>query len=432
MARVAMLVLNTAHNDTRVQKEAAALSRAGYDVRVFAISKGEHGVGTVIVDGFEITRLSASVPFERFIRSLGRRMMGTGSARTSRTSSRTPDEPPVRPNEAPDRSGTAVGLLRRVALRVYRPMTIAAYARAARAAVQEWSADIVHAHDLNTLAPAARIARSTEAALVYDSHELWRRRNRHGEYRPIARLVELIVERRLIRQCSAVITVSDGISDWLANAYGIPRPTVIRNVPVRTRGRSDHPTTESLAGLSADDRIVLYTGRITSGRGLEVAIDALTKLPKNIHLVMLGFGDQYLETLHQRAAALGVGDRVRQIGPVDSHDVSAVASDADLAVVAGDPICESYLLSLPNKLFEAIQARLPIVASPLPEIRAVVEGRRLGVVYESPERIHEAILSVLEDPGAFSAALETAAQELVWENEELVLVDLYSELPGGA
>ena len=57
----------------------------------------------------------------------------------------------------------------------------------------------------------------------------------------------------------------------------------------------------------------------------------------------------------------------------------------------------NYLLSLPNKLFDFIHVGLPIVASPMVEVRRVVEDNGVGVVIEdvTTDAIARAVSKVL-------------------------------------
>jgi glycosyltransferase involved in cell wall biosynthesis len=321
--------------------------------------------------------------------------------------------------------------IRRRLLILHRPSVFSEFWRASADAAADWNPDVLHAHDLNALPAAFRTRRLCERALpvVYDSHELWRHRNRVTGFHPVGRLFDAIQERRLIRHCDVVITVSAGISRWLQETYRLPssRVEVVRNVPWKQHPASG-PSLRELAGLGRE-RILLYTGRITSGRGLEEAIASLPHLPSELVLVMLGYGDSdYLHGLRQRAEALGVERRLHVVPPVDSEQVPAVAASADLALVAIQPLCLSYRLALPNKLFEAIQAGLPVVATDLPEIAAVVRSFELGELYSpgDAEGFRDAVMRLLENPVRYRVGAAQAAGELCWENEIAVLLKAYA------
>src|SRR5699024_6788085 len=105
----------------------------------------------------------------------------------------------------------------------------------------------------------------------------------------------------------------------------------------------------------------------------------LALLPEHVHLVVLGYGDPaYLAALQRRATALGVAQRMHLVGKVAPHEVAGALADADLSVVFVRPTCLSYEYSLPNKLFEAVHAGIPVAAADLPDTREVVEQYCVG------------------------------------------------------
>lgn len=233
-----------------------------------------------------------------------------------------------------------------------------------------------------------------------------------------------------MRMTDAVITVSPNIAEWLKQRYStMPPAIVLRNVPVRLRA-IEGESLRSLARLT-DERILLYTGRITTGRGLEEAIESLSLLPADVSLVMLGYGDgAYLEGLWLRAERLGVEAKMKLVSPVPSSQVPAVAAGADAALVAIQPVCLSYRFSLPNKLFEAIQAGVPVIATDLPDIASIVRGYGLGELYRPGDvsAFVEGVTKLLARRDEYRARAERAAKELCWENEQTRLLDLYASL----
>ncbi|MGB3829559.1 MAG: glycosyltransferase [Ornithinimicrobium sp.] len=451
-ARVALLVYNDAHNDSRVLKTAASLRSAGADVRIFAVARGRAGYAegpALVGDGIEVERapefeLARYAPWAL---NLARRVAGrpvppaatVGVAASSASASRgpAPTAPPGPGSRAPA-DGAGQRLVKDAWLRTYRVVSLSLFWwESARAAVA-WEPDIVHANDGNTLAPAAWIAGASGARMIYDAHELWRHRNVRTD-RPLAPLVEGAIEWWAIRRAAGVITVSPSIATWLQRTYDLPvRPTLVRNIP---QGASDDAAAapaghlRSMAGLAPETQVIAYGGRITTSRGIEETVAALALLPSSIHFVLLGYGEpDYLATLHTRIESLGVTDRVHFVGAVASDQVSAALADADLSVVFVRPICLSYEFSLPNKLFESIHAGLPIAAADLPDTAAIVREHGVGEIFdvdhpdEIPSSMAATITAVLADPQRYRDATRMAAAELTWQHEERALLELYAQV----
>ncbi|MGB6022595.1 MAG: glycosyltransferase [Ornithinimicrobium sp.] len=451
-ARVALLVYNDAHNDSRVLKTAATLRSAGAQVRIFAVARGRAGYAegpALVGDGIDVQRAPEFelVRYAPWVLSVARRLTGRS----------VPPSPPV-PSTAAEAEviaratpaatgckGAAQRWVNDVWLRSYRVVSLGLYWVESARAAASWEPDIVHANDGNTLAPALWVARACGAEIVYDAHELWRHRNVRTD-RPVAPWIEAGIESKVISRAAGVITVSPSIATWLAKTYHLPvRPTVVRNIP---RGVDDAAGSSGsghldpsrgqlrqMAGLAPQVQVVAYGGRITTSRGIEETLDALALLPPSVHFVLLGYGEpDYLATLRTRIDALGLVERVHFVGAVASDQVSTALADADLSVVFVRPICLSYEFSLPNKLFESIHAGLPIAAADLPDTAAIVREHGVGEIFEvdDPSQIASAMAStmaaVLADPRRYRRAARVAAGELTWQHEEQELLSLYAQV----
>ena len=93
-----------------------------------------------------------------------------------------------------------------------------------------------------------------------------------------------------------------------------------------------------------------------------------------------------------------------------------------------EPICLSYEYALPNKLFESIQAGIPIVGSNLIEIKNIVEGLDVGFCFSTPEdmakEIHENVTK--KRIANWRERIDTVREELCWDVEQLRLVEAYN------
>ena len=321
--------------------------------------------------------------------------------------------------------------VRQVVFKFHRPSVFRRFWKYSSRAARRWEPDIVHAHDLNVLPGAVRTA-GHRLPVVYDSHELWRHRNRGGELRPLGRLADAYLERRFIHRAQIVITVSPAIGRWLQDHYHLKdAPLILRNVPVGRREVAEAPSLRELADARPHERILLYTGGITTSRGLEELIDVLGDLPDDLLVVLLGYGrPDYIDELMTRARRLGVRDRIRKVAAVSPDLVPAVASQADLALVYIQPACLSYYYCLPNKLFEALQAGLPVVATDLPEMRAVLQAYGAGELCAvgDPAALAAAVAKVLAAPDVYRRGAERAALELRWDLEKERLLSAYESL----
>ena len=456
--RVGVLVYNDCHADARVLKTATSLREAGADVRIVAVARARAGfpVGTqTLPSGVELQRVAEFELVKSLPRTaaLAKSVLGLvrgrpvpatvvaapapevatdAAGRTAASQAPAGSASPVAP-AAPTARRSATARLRSAAaslwLKTYQVVSLVLYQRGARQALAAWRPDVVHANDANTLAPASRLG----VPVVYDSHELWTHRNVRGP-RPVARVVERLSERWHARRAAGVVTVSPSIAGWLHRTYRLSaEPVLVRNIPSRPLAPPvpEDGRLRSLAGLGPEDRVIAYGGRITTSRGIEETLSALVELPSDVHFVLLGYGEpEYVGPLGDLAQRLGVHDRVHFVGRVGPDEVAGALADADVSIVYVRPTCLSYRYSLPNKLFEAIHAGLPIAAADLPDTARVVEDFGVGRVFgsDSPQDLARVVLEVLEQPDEYRAASRAAIEHLSWEIESERLVGLYRDV----
>ncbi len=145
--------------------------------------------------------------------------------------------------------------------------------------------------------------------------------------------------------------------------------------------------------------------------------------------------------LEALAADPASGGRVHVLEAVPPDELLPWVASADVAVMAIQPSTLNHRLSTPNKLFEAIAAGVPVVASDFPEMRSIVLDDRagpLGAVCrpDSVESVAAAIRAIVDlDPAehdAMRGRIRVAARERWnWETEVARLVGLYADLAAG-
>lgn len=446
--RIAFVVYNSMHHDTRVVREAQAAIAAGATVRVFAFggeSVSYYPVGPADIDGVEVDR----VPITTIRRGLivagqvVRRLLGRPVPATPGPTPVTPPAVPATPavGSAPTVTAPQRGAKQWVIKQWQRAdLTVRQFSfwRSATRAIEAWQPDLVHAHDANTLVVAGRVARKLKVPFVYDSHELWTQRNVSPD-RPVAKRLEGPMERWWARRAVGIITVSPSIAQWLRTHYGLREtPALVRNIPPLLGETPDpeHGRLRELAGLSVDTSVVAYCGGITTNRGIERGIEALPHLAPTVHLVLLGRGSEvYIAGLLRLADSLGVRDRVHLVGAVDSDQVSATLADADVSLVLTQPAVLSYAFSLPNKLFESLHAGVPVVVSDTPDASALVAEYGIGVVVPvegSAAELAQTIETVIAGGESYRAAGHRAAHELNWQTEEATLIQVHTHALSGS
>jgi glycosyltransferase involved in cell wall biosynthesis len=160
----------------------------------------------------------------------------------------------------------------------------------------------------------------------------------------------------------------------------------------------------------ADPVVILSVGRLVEKKGTDVLLEALARVPANLHwrLVHAG-GGPLKEKLARRARQLGIAERVEWRGARTQVELLAEYRAADLFALASRVARDGDRDGLPNVLAEAQSQGLACVATNVSGIPELVEDGQTGllVVPESPEAFSRALASLIADPakrGALGAA----------------------------
>jgi glycosyltransferase involved in cell wall biosynthesis len=305
-----------------------------------------------------------------------------------------------------------------------------------------WRPTLIHANDLEALPIGVLVKALCAARLIYDAHELWFDVYRNSFPKWMYWLITGM-ERVMVKRADCVVTVSDGVARHMANNLNIAEPVVVRNVPSQTVVASHEVRLlHTAASLSADRHILLVLGMVCPGRGVETLIRAMPHVDQSASVVFLGDEDvtvkcpdgrSYLDSVEDLAGQLGVRERVRFVPSVPPDDVLRFAICATIGLALIEPTCMSYCLCLPNKLFQYVQVGIPVVASDLQDMAALVCRYDLGEVVPpgNVAAIATAINSLLRDPSKMARYRNNAcraALELNWEKEQMKLVTLYDGL----
>ena len=301
--------------------------------------------------------------------------------------------------------------------------------------------DAIHAHDMHVLGVAVHAARRARASgrevkVVYDAHEYVAGLAVAGSFTPRSIAGWADLEARYAPLADRVIAVSPGSADAIQHRLALPRrPDVVLNVPVV----DPEPTTQSLrgaCGLPADVPLAVYSGGIREVRGIDTAIDAVGRLP-GVHLAVVcvpSSRSRQVDRLAQRARGAGLAERVHFVDPVGPGHVVPYLASADVGLIPMQGGWLNHELTLPNKLFEYAVAGLPVVVSDLRSLGGVVREHGLGETFAPGDAgsLAAALAAVLADPERYRRAVRhpTVQEMSSWRTQEAVLQGVYADLLG--
>jgi glycosyltransferase involved in cell wall biosynthesis len=285
--------------------------------------------------------------------------------------------------------------------------------------------DAIHANDFNPFFLGI-IAKWITPGLkvVYDSHEYQSERFDKPEWR---RNLIRKTEKKFARKADKVITVGRCIAQEYERLFDLKDVEVIYNVPdVIEVDRST--LLRDVFDLGPEKRVFLYQGGLVRSRGIETLMKAFSTLD-DAHAVLVIMGSGALLPLVEEYAEKC--DKIFFLPAVPYEELLNYTASADVGVVSTQNLCLNNYLCMPNKLFEYIQAGLPILSNNLKECGSFVVDRQLGFMAEEwePLSVQETIAKFDDDnlPRFKSNSMQVAG-EFNWQVEKEKLKKIYSDL----
>lgn len=280
--------------------------------------------------------------------------------------------------------------------------------------------DVVHSCDFDTLLPAIIAAKIKRKKIIYDIFDVY------GDMLTFTNIPKTLLnllkfaEEFLIRFVDVTILVDVTRKDQLKNAK-FKKVVYVMNTP------------KSECNNVLEDRedgfIIFYGGLIAKERGLIQIINAIKDLP-NIKLIIAGFGygeDEILPIINKNK-------NTEFIGRIPHSKVLEYTKKADLLFALYDPKVPNNAYASPNKLFEAMLCKKPIIVNEGTSMAKIVEEENCGLIvpYDDVKKIRNSILSIKNDENLKALLGENGRKayenKYNWDMMEKRLLEVYGEL----
>ncbi len=285
--------------------------------------------------------------------------------------------------------------------------------------------DVLLSNDLDSLPANYLISKIKNKKLVFDSHEYFTEVPELTN-RPIIQKIWKTIEKQIVPKLKYAYTVCNSIAELFFKEYGV-KFEVVRNIP---KAWKELQIPKELK-LNTSKKIIIYQGAINIGRGLPQVISAMQFI-ENALLVIVGGGD-ICDELKKQVTDLHLEQKIVFVGRMPIEQVKYYTAQADLGLSIEEDIGLNYRFALPNKLFDYIQAHVPVMVSNLPEMANIVNQYQIGTIVDSHDPLYladqiEIALNTEEAREKWKINLQKTAKELTWEKEEKVLQNIFRNL----
>ncbi len=283
---------------------------------------------------------------------------------------------------------------------------------------EDW--DVVHAADLDTYLPALIAAKIKGKKLVYDIFDFY---------------ADMVTLPSFFRNCVAVFDI---FFMRFADEVIVVDPSRLRQI--EKEGDSSvhviyNSPEDTLSTFMMDVQTerppfkIFYAGVLGKGRDFET----VTQAAKDVGMILVefaGFG-YYAEHLHSLSEQ---ESHITFIGTIPYDEVIRRTLQSDLLFALYDPSVPNNRYASPNKLFEAMMCRKPILVSDETAMAEIVREENCGFVvpYGDVDAIKHAILTLKNDPALCKRLGENGRKayetKYSWEIMGERLLEVYSRL----
>jgi glycosyltransferase involved in cell wall biosynthesis len=273
--------------------------------------------------------------------------------------------------------------------------------------------------------PALYLARRSQSTpFIYDAHDFYPglpARAQQAMHRFL-----LGVERRCARHAAEVVISSAGLAHLFAAEFG-RRPVVIPNAHDARIDEDPPVTLREELGLDSRAMLVAIAGNDKLGSAMDATIEAIERLPDNVHLALIGTGfERYASQIERRSLA----GRVYRLPPVPPDQYARYISTADLVLIPYFARSPAYRHALPNRFFVPIAVGVPVLyPAQLTDLARMAAAYEVGLPIDPqrPESIVSAVRQLLGDQrllARFRRNALRAGEALSWESQEQRLGEL--------
>lgn len=286
------------------------------------------------------------------------------------------------------------------------------------------SCDIIHGYNV-TLHPAVGYISSKlniPSVATLNSYDLLPKSAFSVTASPARRLYELVampttgrILRNETKRVSRFITLSEASRNvYRDNGF---EGTPIDVIPNMIDPSFDVPDLES----KTEGYQLLYVGSLIKEKGLAYLFQAMTRLPDDVTLCVVGSGGEK-SRLHSLAQELDVTDRIEFTGPVPYSAVRRYYALADCFVHPG-----VWPEPFGRTLLEAMQAGLPVVATNIGGPAEFVRQEKLRCQPRNASFLADAILEARRSPGIGAANREYVNERFSPKNVVSELLNVYNQ-----
>lgn len=233
--------------------------------------------------------------------------------------------------------------------------------------------DIVHSHIFPTqywVSLSKVFLRNKKLKFVTTEHSTHNRRREKLYFRPVDKLI--------YSQYDSIISITEKTRDNLIAWIDPKRKNLDKHIVIengvdikKIKEALPYKKSELIKDLSESTKLVCMVGRFSEAKDQPTLIRSISKLPEEIHLILVGEGPLMADN-KKLAEELGISDRVHFLG--FRQDIPRILKTVDIVVLS------SHWEGLSLASIEGLASGKPFIASRVPGLEEIVDG--YGALFE--------------------------------------------------
>jgi glycosyltransferase involved in cell wall biosynthesis len=297
-------------------------------------------------------------------------------------------------------------------------------------------ADVVYATSMTRRAAAGALLARRPLVLKLTADEAYERERRSSRFagdldafqrhRGGLRVRALRATRNAAARRAVHVFTPSGYLRELVLRWGIPAERVSVSLNPAPEVPSLPPRDELRRELGMDGPTLAFAGRLMAAKALDVALQAVQRIPR-VSLLVVGDGPDRGQ-LERTSTELGLDDRVRFVGGRSREDVLRILSAADAAILS------SRWENFPHLVVEALAVGTPVIATAVGGVPEIVHDGENGLLVPAgdPDALAEAIRRLVDDDELRARLADAAAPSVAALAPDLLLGQIEQELERAA
>ena len=266
--------------------------------------------------------------------------------------------------------------------------------------------DIVHAHNI----PSAKAMKNASGKKILTIHGIYSQQVKNLHNKTTSKIAANY-EKEALEWANAITVVSKDAFDYYKklglNVYHIPNSIDIDSLSTKSDRRYK--------------KQIIFAGRLSSEKGVDVLSDLAKILPSDINLIILGSGPK--ENLIKNIKK----SNVSYFGYLPKNETISLIRGSDILIQP------SKIEGVSSTILEAMACKVPVITTNVGGNKEIIEHNKTGILIEpnNSKKLLDEILNLFINSKIKNELINSAyidVQKYDWKYVGKLYLDLYDEL----